>query len=126
PHRDGGQAQFIERPLDSTDVLEPLSQTLAWMERHLDAELTVEQLARRAAMSSRTFARRFRAATGTTPHRWLLRERLRAARELLETTDASIAVVAQRSGLGSAANLRLRFQAELGTSPSAYRRTFAG
>src|SRR5262249_35571493 len=98
--------------------------TLAWAQEHLDDELSVDELARRAAMSPRTFARRFRAATGTTPHQWLLRQRVILAQRLLEATDPPVDVVASQAGLGTATNLRQHFQRQLGTSPQAYRRTF--
>lgn len=127
PHRDGGQAQFIDLPVPpeperSTD----LSATRAWALEHLAEPLDIETLARHALVSPRTFARRFRAETGTTPHRWLLKQRVVAARRLLESTEASIEEVAPACGFGSAASLRAHFRDHTGTSPTAYRRTFAG
>jgi transcriptional regulator GlxA family with amidase domain len=98
--------------------------TLAWALDHLDEPLSVADLAGRAHMSARTFARRFRATTGATPHQWLLRQRVLHAQALLESTDAPIERVAQAAGFGSAGALRLHFQRSLGTSPQAYRRTF--
>ena len=95
------------------------------MVAHLDEELEVGDLARRVAMSDRTFARRFRDVTGTTPHQWLTAQRVARARQLLETTDLTIDAVASRSGLGSAANLRSRLREAVGVSPSAYRSRFA-
>jgi transcriptional regulator GlxA family with amidase domain len=124
PHRDGGQAQFVDLPVASTDSDDSLSATLEWMTEHLDLPLSVAQLARRAAMSPRTFARRFRAATGTTPHRWLLGQRMLAAQRLLETTDDPVAMIAARCGFTSTAGMRVHFQRELGASPAAYRRAF--
>ena len=124
PHRDGGQAQFVESPLPSHDGEDLLVETLDWALEHLPENLSVEILAGRAAMSPRTFARRFRTITGTTPHRWLCRQRLRLAQRLLETTDYSIDHVASICGMGTGANLRLHFDAELGVAPAAYRRTF--
>jgi AraC family transcriptional activator FtrA len=124
PHRDGGQAQYVEQPLPPAVPGLDLSATLGWMAAHLHRELSVEQLARRAHMSSRTFARRFVAATGATPHQWLLTQRILRAQQLLETTDLPIELVATQSGLGSAATLRQHFQRQLSTSPQAYRRTF--
>ncbi|MFD7893403.1 helix-turn-helix domain-containing protein [Streptomyces sp. NPDC059568] len=125
PHRDGGQAQFIKRPLPRTPC-DTVGEVLGWMERHLDREMTVEQLAARAHMSPRTFARRFQQETGTTPYRWLLRQRVLLAQELLEATDETVDSVAGRSGFGNAAGLRHHFLRTLGTTPNAYRRTFRG
>jgi transcriptional regulator GlxA family with amidase domain len=124
PHRDGGQAQFVAAPVPAChdDGFAPI---LAWMLDHLEQDLKVEDLAARAHMSARTFARRFRSATGATPTAWLNRQRLQRARELLEATDLPVEVVAERSGFGSGAVLRSHFAA-LGTTPQAYRRTFAG
>jgi transcriptional regulator GlxA family with amidase domain len=124
PHRDGGQAQFVDLPMPATAGDHDLSGTLAWMESNLKRELSVPELARRAHMSARTFARRFRAATGTTPHQWLLGQRLLRAQQLLERTELPVELVAEESGLGSAATLRQHFQRDLATSPQAYRRTF--
>ncbi|MFE9883873.1 GlxA family transcriptional regulator [Streptomyces scopuliridis] len=125
PHRDGGQAQFIERPLPRSRC-DTVGDVLGWMERHLDREMTVEQLAERAHMSPRTFARRFQQETGTTPYRWLLRQRVLLAQELLEATDETVDSVAGRAGFGNAAGLRHHFLRTLGTTPNAYRRTFRG
>ncbi|GAA2239896.1 helix-turn-helix domain-containing protein [Streptomyces amakusaensis] len=125
PHRDGGQAQYIERPLPRARY-DTVGAVLAWMERHLDRETTVEQLAARAHMSPRTFARRFHQETGTTPYRWLLRQRVLLAQELLESTDETVEAIAARSGFGNAAALRHHFLRTLGTTPNIYRRTFRG
>ncbi|MFD6291906.1 helix-turn-helix domain-containing protein [Streptomyces sp. NPDC060205] len=125
PHRDGGQAQYIERPLPRSQC-DTVGAVLAWMERHLDEEVTVEQLAARAHMSPRTFARRFQQETGTTPYRWLLRQRVLLAQELLEATDQTMDFIADRTGFGTAAALRHQFVRSLGTTPNAYRRTFRG
>ncbi|WP_172383749.1 GlxA family transcriptional regulator [Streptomyces sp. MNP-20] len=125
PHRDGGQAQYIERPLPRGRC-DTVGEVLAWMERHLDQELAVDRLAARAHMSPRTFARRFQQETGTTPYRWLLRQRLLRAQELLEATDETVDAVAWRSGFPNAAALRHQFVRVLGTTPNAYRRTFRG
>ncbi|HLQ32756.1 MAG TPA: helix-turn-helix domain-containing protein [Chloroflexota bacterium] len=124
PHRDGGQAQYVDLPVPATPEDHDLSATLSWMRHSLEQELTVPELARRAHMSPRTFARRFVAATGTTPHKWLLSQRILRAQQLLESTDLPVELVAERSGLGSAATLRQHFQRQLDTSPQAYRRTF--
>jgi transcriptional regulator GlxA family with amidase domain len=96
------------------------------MERHLDEEMTVEQLAARALMSPRTFARRFQQETGTTPYRWLLRQRVLLAQQLLEATDETMDAIAGRTGFGTAAALRHQFVRSPGTTPQAYRRTFRG
>lgn len=125
PHRDGGQAQYIKRPLPPTPC-DTVGETLAWMERHLHEELTVEQLAAQTHMSPRTFARRFQQETGTTPYRWLLRQRVLLAQHLLETSDETMDTIAGRTGFGTAAALRHQFVRALGTTPNAYRRTFRG
>jgi transcriptional regulator GlxA family with amidase domain len=124
PHRDGGQAQFVNQPLPDLPDGDPFTQTLVWVQEHLGDALSVNDLAARAAMSPRTFARRFRATTGTTPHQWLLGQRVVLAQRLLETTDLSIDVVAERCGLGTATNMRQHFQRIVRTPPNAYRRTF--
>jgi len=123
PHRDGGQAQFVDEPLPRCEN-DSFAETLVWVQAHLDEPLSVVELAGRAAMSPRTFARRFRATTGTTPHQWLLRQRVLLAQRLLETTDLPIEIIAGRCGLGTATNLRQHFQRVVQTSPHAYRRTF--
>lgn len=125
PHRDGGQAQYIERPLPK-DSCDTVGEVLVWMEQHLDEEVTVEQLAARAHMSPRTFARRFQQETGTTPYRWILRQRVLLAQRLLEATDETVDAVAGRTGFGTAAALRHQFVRSLGTTPNAYRRAFRG
>ncbi|WP_432548465.1 GlxA family transcriptional regulator [Kineococcus sp. SYSU DK004] len=125
PHRDGGQAQFVEAPVRPC-ADESLQRALLWATRHLDEEIDVAGWARRAAMSPRTFARRFRAETGVTPHRWLLEQRVGVARLLLEEGDESVDEVARRCGFGSAAMLRQHFLRLVGTTPSAYRRAFRG
>ncbi len=124
PHRDGGQAQYIEKPLQGTAEDEPFGATLAWMAAHLNEDLTVEQMAARAMMSPRNFARRFQATCGTTPYQWLLQQRILLAQRLLETTNESIERIAVRCGFSSAATLRLHFQRLLHTSPQPYRHAF--
>jgi transcriptional regulator GlxA family with amidase domain len=124
PHRDGGQAQYIEDPVpEPPDSLAPL---LDWLTENLDQEVTVADMAERVWMSPRTFARRFAAETGTTPYRWLLHQRVAAAGRLLETTELPVDDVARRVGLRDAALLRHHFKALRGTTPTAYRACFAG
>ena len=124
PHRDGGQAQYIARAVPDCDA-ETLGPLLAWAREHLHEQLDVETLARRALMSPRTFARRFRDETGTTPHAWVTAQRVLAAEELLERSSLSIDQVADRVGFANAATLRHHFGRVRGVSPAAYRRQFA-
>ena len=124
PHRDGGQAQFVDQPLPDLAAGDPFASTFVWAQEHLDEPLSVKDLAARSAMSPRTFARRFRATAGTTPHQWLVRQRVVLAQRLLETTDSPIELIADRCGFGTATNLRQHFQRIVRTSPNAYRRTF--
>jgi AraC family transcriptional activator FtrA len=123
PHRDGGQAQYVAEPA-RTDV-SGLAPLLAWAQSNLHRNLTLRMLARQAAMSERSFARHFRAETGTTPHRWLVHQRLIAAQRRLETTNDSIERVAEAVGLGTAATLRQHFSRRFQTSPAGYRRRFS-
>jgi transcriptional regulator GlxA family with amidase domain len=123
PYRDGGQAQYIERPVPAKDA-ESLSPILDWMAQNLDQDVSVDQLAARAHMSPRTFARKFKAETGTTPHAWLTRLRVQHAERLLEQTDESVERVAAASGFGSSTLLRHHFIRERSTTPQAYRRNF--
>lgn len=120
PHRDGGQRQFVDRPVPTTTA-ESLGPVLAWMLDHLDEAFTVDDLARRATMSPRTFARRFVAETGTTPHQWVTDQRVLRARQLLEETDLPVEEVARDAGFGSAALLRHHFARCTGISPTAFR-----
>ncbi|MCU1381014.1 MAG: helix-turn-helix protein [Acidimicrobiales bacterium] len=124
PHRDGGQAQYVQAPMPECSGDDPIAEVSDWMVTNLHEELSVDELARKALMSPRTFARRFRAATGTTPHQWLLRQRVLHAQHLLEATDEPVERIATRCGFGSAAVLRQHFNRMVGTSPLAYRRTF--
>lgn len=125
PYRDGGQAQYVAVPVPVGVEDERLSDVIGWARDHLDRHLTVEQLAARALMSPRSFARRFKAVTGSTPHAWLLGQRLHRAEELLETAELSIEEVAKRCGFGSAAALREQFVRRRGVPPRDYRRSFA-
>jgi AraC family transcriptional regulator, transcriptional activator FtrA len=125
-HRDGGQAQFIDTPIPVLDDRHLFADTLAWLQAHLDQTVTVRDLAGRAAMSPRTFARRFLASTGATPYQWIVRERIRLAQRLLETTDLPVDAVAARTGLRTAGNLRKHFSRAVRTSPHAYRDAFRG
>lgn len=123
PQRDGGQQQFVDLPIPdcASDSLAPL---LDWVVERLDAEHTVASLAARALMSERTFARRFAAETGTTPHKWLTSQRILAARSLLESSDLAVEQIASRVGFNSAVVLRDHFRRAVGLSPSDYRRRF--
>lgn len=122
-HRDGGQRQFVERPLPDVPD-ESLAPLLEWARARLAEPLTVAALAARAAVSPATLHRRFRAQLGTTPLTWLTGERVALACRLIERGEERLDVVAARSGLGTAANLRARVRRETGLSPSAYRRRF--
>lgn len=120
PHRDGGQRQFIDRPIPVTEC-ESIGPVLQWLLEHLDEPHTVAALARRASMSSRTFARKFVSETGTTPHQWVTDQRVLRARELLEETDLSIDHIAGDVGFGSAALLRHHFAQCTGLTPTVFR-----
>jgi transcriptional regulator GlxA family with amidase domain len=124
PHRDGGQAQYVDQPLP-TDTGGSLARTRAWALEHLHEPLTVRTLAAHAHVSERTFARRFAAETGVPVLQWLLARRVDAARAALESTSASIDEIAGTCGFGTAANLRKHFRRQVATTPTAYRRTFA-
>lgn len=124
PQRDGGQAQFIQAPLPVTTSLS-LSPVTDWVLENLRLDLSVDQLAARAHMSPRTFARRFKADYGTTPAAWLARQRIIHAQRLLEQTELGLDAVAYECGFGSAAVLRQNFTRTLGLSPTAYRARFA-
>lgn len=125
PWREGGQAQFIDRPVPVADGTSTAA-TRAWAMTRLDEDLTIEVLARHASMSPRTFSRRFREETGQAPGIWIRHRRLDRARELLESHDLPIDEVARRSGLGSAGNLRHQLRRGVGMSPTSYRKVFQG
>jgi transcriptional regulator GlxA family with amidase domain len=124
PHRDGGQAQYIDRPVPAA-ATGSLGPTRAWALEHLDQPLTIADLARHAHCSPRSLSRRFAAETGLAPLRWLTAQRVGVARELLETSGLSVDEVARRAGLGSAANLRLHFRRRVGAAPAGYRKAFS-
>lgn len=124
PHREGGQAQYVQAPLVHVTGDDPLSAAMTWATGHLDRELSVQVLARRAFMAPRTFARRFRAATGVTPLQWVLQQRVLLAQRLLETSDLPVDLIARQAGFGSGASLRQHFARQVGTSPQTYRRRF--
>jgi AraC family transcriptional regulator, transcriptional activator FtrA len=122
PHREGGQAQFARRaPADAGGSLEP---TRRWAAERLEEPLDVAAMSRHARVSPRTFARRFREETGTTPLQWLLSQRVLEARRLLEESDLAVEAVAWRVGFGTAASLRDHFRRATATTPTAYRRSF--
>ncbi|WP_329114248.1 helix-turn-helix domain-containing protein [Streptomyces sp. NBC_01353] len=123
PHRAGGQAQFVTAPVPAQDD-HPLAELFPWATERLDQAMTVEDLARRANMSSRNLGRHFRAVTGTTPLQWLLTQRIRRAQELLETTGDSVDAIAEATGMGTATTLRRHFNRTIGVPPDTYRRTF--
>jgi transcriptional regulator GlxA family with amidase domain len=120
-HRSGGQAQYIEKPIEPAT-----SDIVAWATEHVTDGLTVDDLARQAAVSPRTLTRKFRASTGLPPGEWLQRERLRRAQALLETSDIQIEQVARKAGYDSSVSMRAQFALHLRTSPRAYRKTFQG
>jgi AraC family transcriptional activator FtrA len=124
PHRDGGQAQYVREPIRSDDVT-GLAATLDWAVSRLRSGLTVADLARRAGMSMRTFARRFVDETGTTPHRWLTHQRLIGAQRRLEGRNDSIDEVAEAVGFETAETLRFHFRRAFGVSPTSYRKRFS-
>jgi AraC family transcriptional regulator, transcriptional activator FtrA len=124
PHRDGGQAQYVSHPI-RTEAHGGLARLMDWAQRRIRHSLSVDDLARHAFMTPRTFARRFKLETGTTPHRWLTYQRVLCAQHLLETTDDSIDFIADSVGFGTAATLRQHFRQLLDTSPFAYRRRFS-
>ncbi len=126
PHRDGGQAQFIPRPVPAPQLCSTTGVARAWALEHLDGTLTLCELASKASVSVRTFTRRFRDEVGLSPADWITQQRIERARQLLEETDMTVDLVAARSGFGTAAGMRKHFASSVGVSPSAYRATFRG
>ena len=123
PHRDGGQAQFVPRPVPEPQI-HTTGTAREWALRHLHRPVTLRELAEKESMSVRTFTRRFREEVGMSPLRWLTQQRIERARHLLESSDLPVDRVAAEAGFGTAASFRQHFQAAVGVSPSAYRRTF--
>ena len=124
PHRQGGQAQYIEQPVPQLSCVGRLVEVLEWAREHLSEPITLDMLASVAKMSRRTFTRRFRDTTGTTVTKWLNAERVARAQQLLEITELPVECIASEVGFGTPMSLRLQFTTHLGTSPSEYRRTF--
>ena len=125
PHRYGGQAQFVTTPATTVAPDNNLAGTLEWIIDHLEQDLSLTTMAHNANLSTRQFSRRFKETTGTTPHHWLLRQRILRARELLEQGSISIEEVARRCGFASTAAMRPHFTRFVTTSPTAYKRSFA-
>ena len=125
PHRQGGQAQYIEQPVPATAERDRLAPLLEWLGRHLDRPHELDDLARRALMSRRNFTRRFRESTGTTVGQWVQNQRLALAQRLLETTDHPVERIATGAGFGSAVSLRKHFVSAFKLSPTAYRQQFS-
>jgi AraC family transcriptional regulator, transcriptional activator FtrA len=124
PHRDGGQAQYVESPMPTATRDGGLGDLLPWLVANLDQPLSVEDIARQALMSPRTFARRFNELTGTTPRGWLDQQRLHRAQQLLESTDATLDAIARQAGYQTTDTLRRHFRRARGITPDGYRRTF--
>ncbi|MGU3501720.1 GlxA family transcriptional regulator [Mycobacterium sp. C31M] len=125
PHRDGGQSQYIERPLPQAATDTAIADVQQWALQHLAENLSVDRMANHANMSRRSFIRQFTTSTGVTPARWILQQRLNEARVLLETTDWSIDEVATTCGFVSTVTFRQNFTSAYATTPTAYRRQFA-
>jgi AraC family transcriptional regulator, transcriptional activator FtrA len=124
PHRDGGQAQFIERPVTASRGDDRIARSMTWALEHLAKPITVATLARQAHVSERTYLRYFARATGTTPIRWLISQRIQASLALLETTGTPIEKIAAAVGFDTAVTYRHHFARAMRTSPTAYRRAF--
>ncbi len=124
PHRDGGQAQYIESPVPAEAEDDRIARSMTWALEHLTEPITVRTLARQAAMSARTYLRHFARCTGTTPIRWLIRQRVQASLSLLETTDLPVEEIARAAGFDNAVTFRHHFARAMRTSPSGYRKAF--
>jgi AraC family transcriptional activator FtrA len=124
PHREGGQAQFIEAPVPYDLDDDRITQTMTWVLANLREEIRVDTLARRANMSPRTYLRHFARCTGTSPTRWLITQRIQASLPLLEKTSAPVEEIARTVGFASPVTYRSHFVRAMRTSPSAYRRAF--
>ena len=124
PHREGSQAQFVAWPVVELPDADQIGRALAWLETRLDRPTTVAEMAAQVFMSPRSFARHFRAKTGTTPLQWLLERRLQRAQELLEERDEPVKTIARQCGFGSAASLRQHFRRQTSLSPQTYRRLY--
>ena len=125
PHREGGQAQYIQRPVPSPES-STVSRARAWALQNLDRPLTLDALAAKVSVSKRTFTRQFRAETGLSPMQWITEQRIQRARELLETSDLTIDRIASDAGFGTSVSMRQLFHRAVGVSPQAYRNTFRG
>lgn len=125
PHRDGGQAQYVTRPMPEPDGVGQLADTITWALARLDQPIAVDAMATHARMSRRNFTRRFTEVTGSSPARWMMTQRLDESRRLLERTDLPIRRIAEQSGFGSEVTFRQRFISAYGTTPTSYRRRFA-
>jgi AraC family transcriptional regulator, transcriptional activator FtrA len=123
PHREGGQSQYVITPMPAARR-SGIAPVLDWLQEHLAEPISVERLARLAALSPRTLTRRFRETTGTTPMRWVTHQRIALAQELLTTTDLPVEAIARRIGMGTAANLRQHFRTATAMSPAEYRRRY--
>ncbi len=126
PHRQGGQAQYIEQPVYNTAGGDRFMEALSWASENIQSELSLDVICEKACMSRRSFTRRFQQTTGTTVTQWLLNQRLAVAQRFLEKTDQPVELVAQKSGFSSALSMRRHFQQQFKTSPSLYRREFRG
>ena len=126
PHRQGGQAQYIEQPVPDTAQDSRLAELMDWVRARLALAHTLDSLAARSLMSRRTFTRRFHQLTGSTVGQWLLGERLAFGQRLLESTDQPLDTIAARAGLGSAVSLRHHFRKAFAVSPTGWRQTFRG
>lgn len=124
PHRDGGQAQFIEAPMATNPDDDRIAASMAWALTHLSRPIDVDALARQARMSPRTYLRHFNRSAGTTPIRWLINQRIQASLALLETTDTPIEEISRTVGFDTPVTYRHHFTRAMRTSPSAYRRAF--